>query len=88
MFPYTAGGEHVDSVAGLPDVCRIHGLEVGLVLLDCGFYPAAVFSFLQASGYRWLMPCPDSLHVKEALAEFKAGRRKRVSGATITRAPP
>ena len=86
MLPYTAGGAHAGSVAGLLDVCRMHGLEVGLVLLDRGFYSTAVFSLLQASGHRWLMPCPNSLHVKEALAGFEAGRRKRVSGAAITHA--
>ena len=86
MLPYTAGGEYVDSVAELPEICRMHGLGMGLVLLDRGFYSTAVFSSLQASGHRWLMPCPNSLHVKETLPGFEAGRRKRVSGAAITRA--
>ena len=86
MLPYTAGGDHVDSVAGLRGICRGHGLGAGLVAPGCGFYSAAVFPFLQESGYRWLVPCPNSLHVKEALSEFEAGRRGRVSEAAMTRA--
>ena len=82
MPPYAAGGAHAGSVAGLPGICSMHGLEVGLVLPDRGFYSTAVFSFLQGSGYRWLMPCPNSRHARRPSPSSRPG------GGGASRAPP
>ena len=84
IAPYAAGDDHAGSVKALLETVAGHGLKVGTVMLDRGFYSTDVFSCLQASGHRWLTPCPNSPHVKEALAEYAAGKREKVSKCVIT----
>ena len=84
IAPYVAGDDHVSSVKALLETVARHGLKVGIVLLDRGFYSTDIFSYLQSSGHDWLMPCPNSPHVKDALAEYEAGERGRVSKGVIT----
>ena len=84
MLPHSPGDDHAGAVRKLLDACGRHGLKIGTITLDRGFYSEAVFRALKESGYRWLMPCPNSTYVKEALMDFDKGLRGRVSEAVIT----
>ena len=82
--PYVPGDDHAGSVKALLGTVAGHALKVGVITLDRGFYSTDVFSALQSSGHDWLMPCPNSPYVKEAIAEYAAGKRGRVSKGVIT----
>ena len=84
VTPYVPGDDHASSVKALLEAVARHGLKVGVVTLDRGFYSTDVFSTLQASDHGWLTPCPNSPFVKEALIEYDAGKRGRVSKGVIT----
>ena len=85
MLPYMPGQTHAEALAGLLGICAGHGLRIGVLTLDRGFYSTAVVSCLQKADLRWIMPCPNTPHVKDALSEFDSGDREKVSRATITR---
>ena len=68
----------------LLDACARHGIRVGTVMTDRGFFSRGVIGVLNDSGVTWLMLCPNTVYVKGALADFAAGRRSRVSDAVIT----
>ena len=84
MLPFTPGQTHAEALAGLLEICSGHGLEIGVLTLDRGFYSTAVISCLQEADFDWIMPCPNTPHVKDGLSEFDAGERGEQSKATIT----
>ena len=84
MIPYVPGQTHAEAVSGLLEICSGHGLEIDVLTLDRGFYSAAVISCLQEAGIDWIMPCPNTPHVKDSISEFDAGQRGERSKATIT----
>ena len=84
IAPYVPGDDHAGSVKSLLATVARHRLKVGVITLDRGFYSTDVFSTLQASEHRWLTPCPNSPYVKEAIMEYEAGKRGRVSKGVIT----
>ncbi len=84
MVTFSAGDDHAGVVRALLDACARHGIRVGTVMADRGFFSQGVMKVLNDSGVMWLMPCPNTVYVKGALDEFEAGRRDRVSDAVIT----
>ena len=84
MLPYVPGQTHAEALAGLLEICAGHGLRIGVLTLDRGF-STAVVSCLQKADLKWIMPCTNTPHVKDALSEFDSGDREKVSRATITR---
>lgn len=85
VIPYVPGRTHAEAVSGLLEICSGHGIEMGVLTLDRGFYSTAVISCLQEAGIDWIMPCPNTPHVKGSISEFDAGQRGERSKATITR---
>ncbi len=85
VIPYVPNQTHAEAVSKLLEICSGHGLRIGVLTLDRGFYSTAVISCLQKAGFKWIMPCPNTPHVKDALSEFAAGSHGEKSKATITR---
>ena len=85
MVTFSTGDDHAGTVLALLDACVMHGIQAGTVMADRGFFSrGGVIGVLNNSGATWLMPCPNTVYVKGALADFAAGRRSRVSDAVIT----
>lgn len=84
MLPYMPGQTHAEALAGLLEICAGHWLRIGVLTLDRGF-STAVVSCLQKADLKWIMPCTNTPHVKDALSEFDLGDREKVFRATITR---
>ena len=84
MIPYVPNQTHAEAVSKLLEICAGHGLKIGVLTLDRGFYSTAVVSCLQKADLKWIMPCPNTPHVKDSLSEFDAGDRGEKSKATIT----
>ena len=59
------------------------GVSIGLLLVDRGFYSAAVMRLLDRMGVKFIMPVPMSPPIRRAIAEFKAKKRGPVSRYTI-----
>lgn len=76
-------GEAVHKCAGdmLHETSRL-GVSIGLLLVDRGFYSAAV-KLLDRMGVKFIMPVPMSPPIRRAIAEFKAKKRGPVSRYTI-----
>ena len=85
VIPYVPGRTHAEAVSRLLEICAGHGLRIGVLTLDLGFYSTAVVSCLQKADLKWIMPCPNTPHVKDALSKFDSGDREKASRATITR---
>ena len=47
MLPHTPGDDHAGAVRKLLDACGRHGLKIGTITLDRGFYSEAVFRALR-----------------------------------------
>ena len=77
-------GDAVDKcVRGLLEDCQRFGISIRLLLLDRGFYSAAVMQLATAMCVTFIMPVPMSPPVRRAIAEFKAGTRKAISQYTV-----
>ena len=77
-------GDAVDKcVRGLLEDCLRLGISIRLLLLDRGFYSAAVMQLATAMSVTFIMPVPMSPPVRRAIAEFKAGTRKAISQYTM-----
>ena len=77
------GDSMADCVEEMLEKCRSLGIRVGMLLLDRGFYSAAVMEMASRLHLRFIMPVPMSVSIRHAVAEFKAGRRKAVSRYTL-----
>ena len=75
-----------DFVRRLVDLARQAGADIKLVLLDPEFFSTDVMKALGDMNVRYLTPCRNTDTVVDALGEFVAGRRGKVSDARITNA--
>lgn len=74
-----AGESVPEMVRGLLGLVREAGAKVKLVLLDREFFSTGVIQALTGMSVGYLMPCPNTPGVVEALNEFAAGQRQSVS---------
>ena len=82
-------GDAVDKcVKGLHEDCLRLGISIRLLLLDRGFYSAAVMQLATNMCVTFIMPVPLSPPVRRAIAEFKAGTRKAISQYTVNEGRP
>ena len=75
-----------DFVRRLVDLARQAGADIRLVLLDHEFFTTDVMKALRNMKVRYLMPCRNTDTVVDALDEFAAGRRGRISESRMTNA--
>lgn len=71
-LPHVCVGDLLRKLSG-------YGVTVGLLLVDRGFYSAAVMELLARLKIDFIMPVPMNPAIRRAIAEFKAGKRKEVS---------
>ena len=70
-----------ECVKGAPLKCR--DISVRLLLLDRGFYSAAVMQMADRMHAVFIMPVPKQAPIRRAIAEFKRGKRGAVSKHTL-----
>ena len=75
-----------DFVHRLVDLALQAGTDIRLVLLDREFFTTDVMKTLGDMTVRYIMPCRNTGTVVDALDEFAAGRRGRISESCITNA--
>ena len=73
-----------DFVRRLVDLAWQTGADVKLILLDREFFPTDVMKALGDMNVMYLTPCRNTDTVVDALDEFAAGRRGRISKSCIT----
>ena len=83
MVSFRTGDDHAGVVRILLVACARHGIRVGTIMADCGFFSRGVIEVLNASKATWLMPCPNTVYARTP-ADFEVGRRNRFSDAVIT----
>ena len=74
-------------VRKIVDFARRAGIGTGTVMMDREFFATDVMLELDALGVSYLVPCKNTDAVVDAIDEFAAGARGRVSAAAITTAP-
>ena len=75
-----------DFVRRLVDLARQAGAYIRLVLLDRKFFTTGVMKTLGDMKVRYITPCRNTGTVVDALDEFAAGKRDRISKSCITNA--
>ena len=73
-----------DFVRKITGTAQDAGAFIGMVMLDREFFAAGVMGALGDMGVKYLVPCRNTDLVVDAIAEFAAGKRDRVSEFTIT----
>ena len=73
------GASLPDMVRGIVGMCRDAGARINTVLLDREFFSTGVLEVLDELNVTYLMPCTNTKGVINALNEFAAGKRQRVS---------
>ena len=80
-----AGGDGMGAlVRKLVRDAREQGFGIRYALLDRGFYSVDAMGALGRAGVRFIMPAVKNSTVKDAIGEYIAGRRERISRFTIT----
>ena len=64
MVTFSAGDDHAGTVRALLDACAGHGIRVGTVMADRGFFSRVVIEVLNEFDVTWLMPCPNTVYVR------------------------
>lgn len=72
-----------ESVRELALKFQEYGIVIGLLLVDRGFFSAAVMELLTRMNIDFIMPVPMNPAVRRAIAEFRTGKRKAVSRYTL-----
>lgn len=81
--PVRKGDDLAACVREMLGRCMRLGISIDLVLLDRGFYSAAVMDVLSRLHVHFIMPVPMHPPIRRAVAEFRAGERKAVSRYTV-----
>ena len=76
--------DNAEVIAGLLGQAWLREIEISLLLLDKEFYSASCMIRLEKEGQRYLMPCKLTPAVKRAIMEHAEGKRRKVSGCTVT----
>ena len=61
MVTFGTGDDHAGTVRALLDACTRHGIRVGTVMADRGFFSRGVIGVLNDWGVTWLMPCHNTI---------------------------
>ena len=77
--PVHKGDALCECVKGALLACRGLGVSARLLLLDHGFYSAAVMRMADRMHAVFIMPVPKQAPIRRAIAEFKRGKRGAVS---------
>ena len=77
--PMPGSASMPDMVRGIVDMCRDAGACINTVLLDREFFSTGVLEVLDELNVTYLMPCTNTKGVINALNEFAAGKRQKVS---------
>ena len=78
-YPMPASASMPDMVRDIVGVCRDAGARIDTVLLDREFFSTGVLEVLDELNVTYLMPCTNTKGVVNALNEFAAGKRQKVS---------
>lgn len=78
-LPLSKGARTADFVRKMLQIFKRNGLQIGLLLVDRGFYSAEMISMLQNKGIKFLMPAVKNSGVKKAIREYDEGKRRQVS---------
>ena len=70
-------------VPKLVHICRLAGVEIGVVMMDREFFTAQVVKYMNESDVPFLTPCRETDATVDALREYARGARGRVSELTI-----
>ena len=62
MVTFSTGDDHAGVVRALLDACARHGILVGTVMADRGFFSREVTEVLNDYWVTWLMPCPNTVY--------------------------
>ena len=77
--PMPGGASMPDMVRDIIDMCCDAGTRINTVLLDREFFSTGVLEVLDELNVTYLMPCTNTKGVVNALNEFAAGKRQKVS---------
>ena len=83
--PFALGDRNAPFVREMMQNVRSRCPGVRLVMLDREFFSAGCVGALNASGVSYLMPCPNTPGVKQAIREYAAGGRAAVSDMVVAR---
>lgn len=72
-----------DIVPKLVHICRLAGVEIGVVMMDREFFTAQVIKYMSENDVPFLIPCRETDTTVDALREYARGARGRVSELTI-----
>ena len=72
-----------DIVPKLVHICRLAGVEIGVVMMDREFFTAQVIKYMNENDVPFLIPCRETDTTVDALREYARGARGRVSELTI-----
>lgn len=81
--PVHKGDDLAACVRAMLGECLRLGISIDLLLLDRGFYSAAVMEVATRLHIFFIMPVPMQPPISRAVAEFKSGKRKAVSRYTV-----
>ncbi len=73
-----------DFVRKIIGIAQDAGACIGMAMLDREFFTAGVMGTLGDMGIKYMVPCKNTDPVVDAIAEFAAGKRSRVSESVIT----